>query len=139
MERLTLGGFALRLVAALALVLLTYNPTGKSWVHWAYGTLPSVTPVLVLSGLVLVAAWAFFLRATTRSLGLFGVLLGIGVCATLGWLFASWGWLTLSTTGALPWFALVMLACLLAFGLSWSHVQRRVTGQADVEEVDAKL
>jgi hypothetical protein len=33
---------------------------------------------------------------------------------------------------------LLVSAIILAIGLSWSHLRRRLTGQADVDEVDAK-
>ena len=32
--------------------------------------------------------------------------------------------------------ALVILATLMALGMSWSHIQRRLTGQLDVEMED---
>jgi hypothetical protein len=33
---------------------------------------------------------------------------------------------------------LLALSVVLAIGVSWSHLQRRLTGQADVEEVDER-
>ena len=37
-ESLTPRGFLLRLGVALALVAMTYNPTGHSYVHWVAGS-----------------------------------------------------------------------------------------------------
>ncbi|MGB5773274.1 MAG: DUF6524 family protein [Sedimenticolaceae bacterium] len=31
---------------------------------------------------------------------------------------------------------LVLLSAILAVGMSWSHIRRRLTGQIDVDEVD---
>jgi hypothetical protein len=38
----------------------------------------------------------------------------------------------------MAWIVLLVFAIILAIGLSWSHMRRRLTGQADVDEVDAK-
>jgi hypothetical protein len=32
------------------------------------------------------------------------------------------------------WMALVLIACLLTFGLSWALIQRRISGQVVVED-----
>jgi Family of unknown function (DUF6524) len=67
-----------------------------------------------------------------------GVVLAAAFFAALIWLFVSWGWISLSNTGALTWIALLLLSLVLAAGMSWSHIRRRLTGQADVDEVDAR-
>jgi hypothetical protein len=36
----------------------------------------------------------------------------------------------------LTWIVLVGLSLLLAVGMSWSHIRRRLTGQVDVDEVE---
>ena len=136
MERLTLGGFLLRLAASALLVVLTYNPSGHSYAHWVAATLPKVEPLQAVAGLVLLGAWAFFAHSTWRSLGTFGVLLAGALLAALVWLAASWGWIRLDDAGALGWLADAMLAVLLAIGVSWSLVERRVTGQVVVDEGD---
>jgi hypothetical protein len=135
MERLTFTGFLLRLAAAAVLVTLTYNPTGHSFVHWVAATFPSVQPMQAIAGLVLLGGWAFFAHATWRALGTFGLVLLAALFAAVIWLFVSWGWIRLGDSGVLTWVALAMLTLLLAIGTSWSLVQRRVTGQVDVDEV----
>jgi len=42
---------------------------------------------------------------------------------------------TESVSGA-TWIVLVALAAVLAAGVSWLHVWRRITGQINVEDVD---
>jgi len=134
MDRLTLGGFLTRLLASALLVVLTYNPAGYSYLHWVATTLPKVGPLQAIAGLVLLGGWAFFAHATWRSLGTFGVLLATALCAALVWLLVSWGWIQLGTGGVLGWIADAVLALLLAIGVSWSLVERRVTGQVVVDE-----
>ena len=138
METITVTGVLLRFVFALALVLLTFNPSGFSYAHWFAKHFPQITPVIVLTGLVLLGGWIVFVRATMRSLGAGGVVLALLVAAALIWLFVSWGWIDLASAGALTWVTLVITAIVLAIGMSWSHIRRRLSGQADVDEIESR-
>jgi len=138
MERLTFSGFCLRLACSLLLVGLTWNPTGHSYAHWCASTFPSIDPTQVVVGLILIGGWAFSVHATWRSLGQFGVLLGVAIFAALVWLLASYGWIDLSHGSVVGWLAVVLLGTLMAVGLSWSLLQRRITGQVDVEEAHSR-
>lgn len=138
MEKFTPLGFLLRLVAALLLVLVTFNPSGYSYYHWVANGLPGVNPAAVVVGILLLAAWAVFLTATMRSIGLIGVGIALAFFAALVWMVVSWGWLDPHNSTAMAWIVLVVFAIVLGIGLSWSHMRRRLTGQADVDEVDAR-
>jgi hypothetical protein len=105
-----------------------------SYTHWVTNTLPSVEPLELVIGLLLVGGWVFSVHATWRSLGRFGVLLGVAIYAAVVWLLASEGWINLSQGKSIGWLAVVLLGILMAVGLSWSLVQRQVTGQIDVED-----
>jgi hypothetical protein len=135
-DSISLAGFGLRFLAALGLVLLTFNPSGFSYFHWLQDALPDVTPPTVLLGIALLIGWIVFLRATMRSLGVGGVLLALAFFGVLIWSVVWYGWLSLDDTGALVWVALVVIAAILSMGLSWSHIRRRISGQADVDQVD---
>jgi hypothetical protein len=137
-EKLTLTGFLLRTAFALALVLLTYNPSGYSYVHMLQAGFPSITPLEAVLGILLLIGWFVFLRATLSSIGPFGMVLLLALFAALIWLIVSWGWVKLSDTGVLLWIALLVLALILAVGMSWSHLWRRWSGQATVEDTDDK-
>jgi hypothetical protein len=136
MERLTFTGFVLRLTFALALVFATYNPSGHSYLHWFIGGLPKLTALEALAGVALLIAWVIYIRATLRALGRVGLMLAALALAVIIWVLVSMGWLDLGNRGALGWILLGMLAVVLAVGMSWSLVQRRLTGQADVDDVD---
>lgn len=138
MEKFTPLGFALRLLAALVLVLITFNPSGYSYYHWIVSALPHVNPASVVVGILLLAAWVVFLTATMRSIGLVGVLIALAFFGAVIWMVVSWGWLDPHNGTAMAWITLLVSAVILAIGLSWSHMRRRLTGQADVDEVDAK-
>ena len=138
MEAFTPLGFLLRWLAAIVLVLVTFNPTGHSFYHWVVTSTPHVTPLNAVVGIVLLAGWIVFLTATMRSIGLIGVALLAAFFAAVIWLFVSWGWLDVHNRAAMAWIILVIFSLILAVGVSWSHMRRRFTGQADVDEVDAK-
>ena len=135
-DKLSLTGFLLRVVFALALVLLTFNPSGYSYVHLVSKDFPHITPLQAVCGVVLLIAWIVFLSATLRAIGLLGMVLALALFAALIWLVVSWGWVTLQDTHAITWIALVVLAFILAIGMSWSYLYRRWTGQAIVDDVD---
>ncbi len=133
---LTLTGFGGRLAASTFLVIATYNPSGWSYGHWLFESLPQLTPALAVAGLLLLGGWLFFLSSTFRSLGRIGIVFGVALLATLVWLLSSWGWIDLGNFRAVSWVLLLMAAVLLAVGVSGSHWRRRISGQADVDDVD---
>jgi hypothetical protein len=77
-----------------------------------------------------------FWIATWRALGTLGVTLAGIVLAALIWLLFDIGLLEQKSVSAITWIALFCLATILAIGVSWSHVWRRITGQINVEDVD---
>jgi hypothetical protein len=87
-------------------------------------------------GVVLLIGWVIFIRATMRSIGLLGILLILALFGTLLWLIVDIGWLSLENTRVLTWVVEIILAMILATGMSWSHIRRRLTGQLDVDDVD---
>lgn len=136
MENFTFVGVVVRFLLALLLVLITFNPSGYSFIHWFATGFPAVTAVKVVAGLALLIAWIVFVRATFQSIGTLGVVLMGIFFAALIWLFVSWGWLDLTNRSALTWSVLVIIALILTAGLSWAHIRRRLSGQATVDEVE---
>ena len=125
-----------RWLASLALVLLSYNPSGRSYAHWVAGAFSesSLGPLHLFVGAVLVAGWVIFLVATNRSLGGLGTVVVALVIGTLVWLLVDLGLLQAGSATAIVWLAEIALATLLAVGLSWSHIWRRLSGQLEVDE-----
>jgi hypothetical protein len=137
-DKFSLGSFLLRALFALALVLLTFNPSGYSFVHLVQQDFPKITPLDAVYGVALLIGWFVFLSATLRSIGVVGMVLALALFAALIWLIVSWGWVQLSNTSVLLWIALVVLGLILAVGMSWSHLYLRWSGQATVDETDEK-
>lgn len=126
-------GILLRFLVALVLVFATWNPTGWSFVHWLISTLPNVTAGLVFVGVILVIGWILFLHATLESLGLIGIILALAFFGSLTWFIFNLGWLS---TGQemLSYVVLVVISAILAIGMAWSHIWRRLSGRVEVEE-----
>jgi hypothetical protein len=135
-DRVGWRGMLLRVLAALALVFLTYNPTGHSYYHWALTNPANFSALQALAGALLLAGWVFYLRAAISSLGWLGVILLLLILGALVWLLVEQKILDPSQPGVPSWIALVLLALVLGIGMSWSLVQRRLTGQVDVDEID---
>jgi hypothetical protein len=85
---------------------------------------------------LLLIGWVMLLAATQRSLGPVGLLLGAALLGGLVWLSIDFGLLDINSVSELSWIILVCIAALLAIGLSWSHVWRRLTGQFEVDDGD---
>ena len=126
----------LRFLFAVVLVFGTYNPTDFSYVSWVVSGDAGFEPITALVGIALLIGWIVFLRAAFLSLGWLGIILGAALFACLLWLFIDIGWLSLEATGTITWLVLLMLALILAVGLSWSHIRRQLTGQVDVDDVE---
>lgn len=131
----TARGVALRMAAAVLLVLATANPGHWSYVGWVYSVFPRITPLQAVAGIVLVIGWVMYVTATMRSLGTWGVVLLAALFAAIVWLVSSWGWLRLDHGAAYAWVALVVTGLILGIGMCWSSVRRILSGQADVDEV----
>lgn len=136
-KQFDLFSFALRLLIALALVLLTYNPTGYSYFHWFRDALAAgaAGPEHYFVGVVLLIGWVMFVRATVLSLGGFGIVLGAAFLGTFLWLLTKYDIVPAQSATAIVWITLVCIAGLLAIGMSWSHFRRRMSGQVDVDDV----
>ncbi len=140
------SGFALRFALALALVYVTYNPWGVSYVHWILGVWQPAhesswlsSPALkFVVGIVLAIAWVVYATAARRSLGGVGILLVVALCAGVIWLLVEQGVVNASSIPALTHVALAVVAVVMAIGMSWSHVRRRISGQVDTDEVDSR-
>jgi hypothetical protein len=139
-ESISLVGVLVRFVAALALVFLTWNAEGWSYYHWTIDPLirgaGDFSALKFLAGTLLVAAWVVFLQATRRSIGMLGALLVAAICGGVIWLLISSGIVTANSGRGLARVVLIGMSLVLAVGMSWSHVSKRLTGQSDTDVVD---
>ena len=89
-----------------------------------------------MTGIVLIIGWIILLTATFRSIGMLGLILGTSLFGGLVWLLIDIGVLSIDSRSELTWVVLIVASIVLAIGLSWSHVWRRLTGQLEVDDSD---
>ena len=135
-RRFNSTSFLLRWVSALVLVLATFNPTGISFYHWMLEPSEGNLPVKVFAGVALLILYIIFLRATWRSIGPLGAGLVLAFFGALIWMAFYYGLLEPAQTTTLTYVGLVLIATVMAIGLSWSHIRRRLSGQYDMDDVD---
>lgn len=139
-ETITWRGILLRWLASLILVFLTWNAEGWSYYHWTIQPLlegaGNFSAVKFLAGMVLIAAWVVFLQATRRSIGIMGAALVAAIAGGVIWLLISGGIVSANSGRGIARVVLIGVSLILAVGMSWSHLSKRLTGQADTDVVD---
>ena len=103
--------------------------------RWAMANYTDMLSVTVLVGLVLFVGYIIYLRATLRSIGVFGMILVMAVAGTLIWVLFDQGFISLENPTVNTLLGIVILSIVLAIGLSWSIVRRKLSGQTDVDDV----
>ncbi|MBB4287100.1 DUF6524 family protein [Roseospira goensis] len=133
----TFVGFLVRWLVAVVLVLATFNPTDWSLVGWIQTTpLDQDLPLKALLAVVLLIGFIIYLRATMRSIGPVGIGLIVVLFAVLAWAVVTYAGTDWLTGEILIWIGLFAVATIMAVGLSWSHIRRRLTGQYDIDDVE---
>ncbi len=135
MRQLGVGGVAIRFIVAVFLVSLTWNPTAYNYTRWAVANWDNLTAIIVFVGLVILAAWIVFLRATARSLGVIGIILAVALAGSILWILLEYDLVDRANRDTVTWVVLLLLSAILAAGISWSHLRRRMAGQLDTDDV----
>jgi hypothetical protein len=116
-------GWALRFLAVLALVVVTWNPDGHSFVHWVSDWPEGITPYQAFTGVVLTIGWVAAFVASWRSLGVIGTGLLAALIGTGLWMLFDWTGTSLSAR-AISYLVLVAIAFVLATAMSWRSFRR---------------
>ncbi len=139
MKNFNMISFLLRFLASAVIVLLTFNPSGYSYYHWLSESINGASSTFgaehAFAGVLLIIGWTILIRSTLRSLGALGLVLASLLIGTFVWLLTSNGFFEADSTVSIAWIALMCLSVLLAIGMSWSHVRRRLSGQVDVDDL----
>jgi len=122
-----------RVLFAVALVLLTWNPSGWSYVDWALRDRSAFDAVKAFFGVLLFGGWVFCVRSAWVSLGAVGLVLVGALLATVVWMLVQFGVVEPGSTKTLLWMVLVAVGVVLGVGLSWSKVRQRATGQVEAD------
>lgn len=133
-------GFLLRWLGAAFLVFATYNPTGWSYTDWIMASGADAgagnVPLKILVGLLLLGGFGVYFRATWLSLGLLGIALVVAVFAVFVWLLVDYNLVNVGSMAVIVLVVEIILTIVMGVGMSWSHVQRRLTGQLDVDDLN---
>jgi hypothetical protein len=89
---------------------------------------------VVLIGLVLLAIYIVFFTAVLRGIGALGVVLVLAIAAALIWVLWDFGWLDLENPTSNTWLGIAALSLVLAIGVYWGILWRRLTGQVEVDD-----
>lgn len=130
------SSFGLRFLFSAILVFATYNPEGFSYYDWVAGVFPSISVEQAFVGVLLIIGWVIYMRATLRSLGVIGLVLAFVFFGLLIAMLFKWGWISLDASKMVTYVVEILLAVVLAVGMSWSHIRRRMSGQMDMDDVD---
>ena len=101
--RISWFGEFMRLIGAIALVLLTYNPTGYFFYHWALRDFAAITALKAFAGALLLVGWIVCIRMAFVSLGALGLLLSVLVLGALVWMLRDYGILNPDSPSLLAW------------------------------------
>ena len=124
-------GVVVRILVAVLLVLVTWNPSGWSYADWTLREPSTFDAVKAFVGVVLVAAWVFCIRAAWVSLGALGIVLVALLLGTAVWMLVQFGVVPGDNRRMLVWIALVAIGIALGIGLSWARLRQRATGEVE--------
>ncbi len=128
----------LRWLLIAGIVLSTYNPSGRSYYHWA--TVSNAEISLKISiGLILFALNMIFIRLTFRAMGLSGALVLALVVTSVAVTLPRLGWLTLETFEMFVLYVMLFFCIALSIGVSWSALRTRLSGQVDSDDISKRL
>ena len=131
-------GFFIRWICAFLLLVATYNPSFINYSTWVSANLSTQPALAVLFGLVLVAGYLVYLRATLSSIGIIGMILVLAIVGAILWVLFSIGLLQFGNPVFNGWIVILALSIMLAVGMYWSVIWRKMSGQIDVDEVDTR-
>lgn len=65
-----------------------------------------------------------------------GIALAAALFGCILWLIIDAGIVAADNMNTVLYIVLVLISAILAIGMSWSHVRRRMSGQTDMDDVD---
>lgn len=121
----------MRWIGALVLVIGTVNPTGHSYYHWVQERTAENLPMKLIVGVAILIGFVMYLRATWEALGLIGISLAVAFLFAVIWWLIDAQLLDPREPRIVAWIVLVAIATVMAIGMSWSFVRRKISGQID--------
>ena len=119
---------AYRWLLCAGLVFATWNPSGQSYADWATGERGSAALKACL-GIFLFAAWVAVARMAFAALGYRGVAAVVSLILAAVVFRVGLGWLVFANVTVTGYTILLWISTVLGLGLSWSFLQRRISGE----------
>jgi hypothetical protein len=131
------ASLAARWLLIMGVITALYNPSGRSFAHWAAATEAPLSLRLAVGSLLL-AALAYFARLSVRALGPIGVLILAALLAVSAAAAVDLGLVRLAGGAAVVGFLQALLASGLTVGVSWSALRTRISGQVDSDDISRR-
>ncbi len=130
------SSFLVRWVLAMFIVFATYNASEYSYYHWVTRPGSENWPLKSFIGVSLLTSYGVFAIAIWRSLGPVGVATSAACLTALIWTLVDYNLLDLNNPDAVSTVVGTLFASILSFGVSWSHIRTRLSGQVDSKDVN---
>nr|WP_282189153.1 DUF6524 family protein [Azospirillum sp. SYSU D00513] len=124
----------MRWALSCAAVLGSYNPYTFSYYRWVT-EVDGFASLKMFVGLVLLVLHLVCLVASVRSLGLVGVGLMTALLGSGAWVLADNSLLNIEDPSVFGLTLLTLLSTVYGFGISWSHIRNRLSGQVDSNDI----
>lgn len=138
MKKFGFYSILMRWVLIAGAIFATYNPSGRSFYHWAPES--DVDFWLKLSiGLVLFTVNLTFFSLTLRSLGYIGTFL-VAIClVSIAITLPRLELVSLHTWDLVQLYSILFLTFALTIGVCWSAIRTRISGQVDSDDISKRL
>lgn len=124
-----------RLVYALVVVWVTYNPTQYSLYKWVQTSDAAMSSkAFAIGGAVIV--WGIFAFLSKKALGTVGLIAMFGISGLATWFLIDHGYLDLTNASEAQWYTTFIVSILFAVGMATGILIRRLSGQMSTDEVD---
>ena len=130
------GVLITRMIAAAAVVLGSYNPSGNSVFHWINNHPNATDAWVVLVGIIAILLNLALLIAAWKALGKLGTIIVAIFFAAIVYLSLQEGWASTGNPSSLEWLGLILYIVFLGIGLSGAILWRHATGQIVTDEAD---
>ncbi len=127
---MTIPGVIVRLLACFTLVFATWNPTGYSYLAWVrHGE--ATLPAIALVSATLAGLHILFARIAWLSLGADGISAALAVLLAFLLTLYEFDLVDLSRGESWAYVFLLAVSLVLALGVVWSLLKRRIVGQSN--------
>lgn len=128
--------FLVRWALSLFVVFASYNASGYSYYHWLITGTADDWPLKIFIGLALLTMYGIYAIAIWRSMGPVGVAAAVSALTALVWTLVDYRLLDLNSDNSVSTIVGGLVATILTFGISWSHIRTRLSGQVDSKDVN---